>query len=337
MAVGNFDTKIVLDILTNKIIVNESLELDSNSIEIFSTKRPLGFGLSKFAFNAFLKFNNDLVIGCGEDSESESTAREKAISEVIERTALKSFTSKTRSKITSNGWAAHLNLESAATAAVFELIERDSAISHWLTKTPMMVLETKELYPQNFLNEIKSSEFPQIINLVSFSFSGPLVTTLLKNSTGHVISGHASGKNLYDAVYASTIEACRAAHHFMRYSFFQETKSLIQKNNILGKLDPGAHSLMYAYHEPISDWIFGETLTLQDAQVNWGRSLNSVYSVIEHTNYRSYKAADRIVVQAKNENLQDVFWGSTDQAILDQKINKDLLKKTINFRPHLVG
>lgn len=337
MAFQNFNLNVVSDILSKKQIINEALELQINSMELFATKRPLGFGLSKFAFNAFLKYENDLVIGCGEDVESETIAREKAISEVIERAVLKKINSKSSISATSNGWAAHLNIESAAAAAVFELIERDSSISHWLTQTPMMVLEAKNFYPETFLNEIKYSEFPKIINLVSFSFSGPLITTLLKNNNGHVISGHASGKNLCDAVYASTIEACRAAHHFMRYSFFNETKSLLHKNDFNGKVDPGAHSLMYAYHEPISAWIFGESINLEDAQKRWESSLNSVYSTIEQTKFSSYTTADRVIVRAKNENLQDVFWGSTRLAILDDKINYNLLKKTINFQPHLVG
>lgn len=320
-------------------IIGEKIQFcdfDLSQIRLSESKRPEGYRLAKYSYNAFVDYKNSLIIGCGEDCESEDLAKEKAISELIERLCLKSFCTENQFKSTSNGWAAHPHLELAKFASVFELIERDAAVSHWLTKTPMYMVETSSILPNTFIRELSLSEFNELVCLVSFDFSGPLVTILLKNPEGYVISGHASGVSFKKCVQAATIEACRAAHHYLRFSFFDETKSILTNLNNFA-VEPGAHSLMYAYHEPMPGWIFGKRLSYIKCQKMWDEKVLTFNNIMAASTFTIFKVADRFVTKAENPNLQSIFWGSTTQALKDNLINYSNKKNIKNYKPHLVG
>jgi hypothetical protein len=328
--------------LISEILMGKKLKVDpvTQAIEIkniMPTVRPEGFRLSQFAFNAFAKVDESEVLGCGEDMLDETIAREKAISEVIERAVLALTARSLKRKISSNGWAAHTSVEDAALAAVYELIERDSALTHWLTKTPMQKLSNVESLPKAFLEQLRRSEFPEIINLVSFDFSGPLVTTLLRNSSGHVIAGHASGETMENAIASSTIEACRAAHHFQRFEYYEETKAMLS-GAMPREIAPGMHSLMYAYHEPLPTWIMGNTVDFSEVRQNWSSTTNAVADIVASSKFSAFSTGSRFVVRAENDALQSVFWGPTEKAILDSNINWNRIEKNnTNLRPHMVG
>lgn len=55
----------------------------------------------------------------------------KAVAEAMERTAIPAST-------LSSGFAAHVDVESAKSSALKELVERDAFFCHWLTKTPFL-------------------------------------------------------------------------------------------------------------------------------------------------------------------------------------------------------
>lgn len=308
-------------------------------VESHLSPRPEGFRLSKYSYNTIVKYSGIDALGCGEDTLNEDLARTKSLSEAIERVVMKWVARNSRKQITSNGWAAHPNLEEALYNSVLELTERDSALMHWLTMTPMLRVHANEVFPPEFLSELKRSEFPKLVTIVSFDFSGPLVTSLLMNENGHAISGHASGADFSRAVVSATIEACRAAHHYQRYSYYSETKNIFGQDYI-GVIDPGAHSLMYAYHEKLPTWIFGKSISTNEAGLAWKDKITEVAGLIEDTKFSVYKLASHYVVRAENPGLQQIYWGSTQRAAKADLINWDRVKKKsnlINNQPHMVG
>lgn len=325
----------IKEILTAKKVSVSLFHLDSANLEVNETYRPIGYRLAKHSYNALLKYNDKEFLGCGEDTNSEAIASEKSISEAIER-AVFSLSPKTGS---SNGWAAHTNLELAAISAVTELVERDSAIKHWLTFTPMMLLEASEILPADFLVELKDSEFPIPRVFVSFEFSGPLATVLLMNGNGNAVTGHSSGVDLQDAAISAAIEACRSAHHFQRFNFYRETKKLLSAENI-ESVQPGAHSLIYAYHKPVPSWFFGDKISKRNAQDKWIESYVRLSGLAEKSSFTGFECLNRTVVHAINDSLHPMFWGSTTTSIIDgfKNLSPNIFKyKKINFQPHLVG
>ena len=327
--------KEIKEILANKGVSPLLVNLDFKKPAARLTYRPVGFRLAKYSYNALIKYEGKDFLGCGEDVESENTAREKSISEAIER-AVFSTSPKTGS---SNGWAAHKNLELAAGSAIAELVERDSAIKHWLTFTPMMTIETSEVLPSCFLDEVKESEFPIPKVFVSFEFSGPLATVFLMNKKGNVVTGHSSGASLESAVISASIEACRSAHHFQRFHYYHETEKLLNIENHKS-VQPGVHSLAYAYHKPIPNWFFGDKVSKLYAQERWIESYGKLSEVVEDSTFTAFECLNRIVVHAVNSRFQPMFWGNTNQSIIDnlKKLNPTIFNsKKINFQPHLVG
>jgi hypothetical protein len=325
----------IKEILAAKRVSASLFHLDTVGLEVKETYRPIGFRLAKYAYNTLLKYNGKEYLGCGEDTNSKVVASEKSISEAIER-AVFSLSPKTGS---SNGWAAHTNLELAAISAVTELAERDSAIKHWLTYTPMLLLEASEVLPGHFLSELKESEFPIPKVFVSFEFSGPLVTVFLMNENGNAVTGHSSGASLGEAVISAAIEACRSAHHFQRFYFYRETEKLLSAQSI-ESVEPGVHSLIYAYHEPIPSWFFGNIISKRNAQEEWIKSYSGLNELAEKSKFDAFQCLNRTVVHVLNDSLHPMFWGSTTLSIVKQfrDLNPKIFdSKKINFQPHLVG
>lgn len=325
-----------------EILIGQRLEAipvfqDIQLLDTRPTVRPEGFRISKFAFNTFAKFENTEVLGCGEDAFSEKDAFEKSISEAIERAVLLMVSQNSREKMTSNGWAAHITLEDAALSAIYELVERDAALLHWLNNMPMYRIDESEILSREFINDLRRTEFQEAVVLVSFDFSGPVVTVLLRDRLGHCVSGHASGETLEKAVLGATIEACRSAHHFQRFEFYSETKRLLDGDK-LQEISPGMHSLMYAYHEPLPAWLIGKKMDLAVAKKKWLNKNKSVLELLEESKFTAHSSNDRYIVRAENPFLQTIFWGPTEDAIMRKVMNLDRLRNTnINLRPHMVG
>lgn len=334
------DLNILKEVLFGKGLTPSQFLPTVDSIQIKQTYRPEGFKFATYSFNTETVIEGESIIGCGEDRVSREIAYEKAVSEIIERIAYKVLS---RNGVvlstSSNGWAAHKSLELAAQSAVYELIERDSAVRHWLTYTPMNIIDSNEVLPSNFINELKLTEFPVPIVLISFHFSGPLATVLLADDKGFAVSGHSSGPCLGDAVKSATIEACRAAHHYQRFSFYSDTQLMHNNINIL-KVDPGIHSLMYAYHKPIPNWLFGKTISFISAKAQWTESAALTMEVARSSIFDAFYFQNRIIVRAENPILLPMFWGSTSKKIIDEfrlsnsvQLNLD----KINTQPHMVG
>lgn len=83
-------------------------------------------------FSTSFCLNDELFVGRGTDTD-ESIALAKSISEALER-----FVAYQQKLTSTNGVAAHPDQSTCVQNAVFELLERDSFLCHFLTRTPFL-------------------------------------------------------------------------------------------------------------------------------------------------------------------------------------------------------
>lgn len=321
-----------------------ALPFKYDSIRLYQDRRPQGFRFSPFIINieAVLSGNNILV--CGE-ADSLELATAKAISELVERSSLLTFSKKNKDVETSNGWAAHPEKSTAELNAIYELIERDAVLKHWYSSTPFYRIDSSTLplkIKAWIAKELSQSEFSNLELLVSHLGLGPSLTCLLTNKDGYGVSGHSARSNLASAVDSAIAEACRSAHHSIRKSFFSDTLILRNGDSNI-RVNPGAHGVYYAYQEPFPRWIFGEVKDWEQVAGLWNdhaSRLSSLFPTFRLTQTLNNPVS---VIFAKNQNCLPLTWGPTDSVLLrsmlkdKMPLGKLLMEGKINMKPHIVA
>ncbi len=252
---------------------------------------------------------------------------QKAISEAIERYALKYFTVKNKVTETSSGWACHFSPEQAIENAIFELIERDVALTSW--EDFGIFYEVPEtLWPDELLNwKTSRSENIEFFNLkiyLSQNKNGCCISALLFNKNNNFVAGHASRERLDQAILSAASECMRAAHSALRFEYIHDT-ILLHSHQRLNAVEPGAHSLAYAYSEIIPNEITFEICEESIILAFWNLHQLSFNNLsYEDFEIKLFKIANRFVARVKSNKMREIYWGRT------------ILKCKNNY-PHCVG
>lgn len=316
-----------------------NLPFNLRNVKITEGFRPIGFRFSEYIFNIEAEINEKKLIVCGEGNAPE-VAMTKAIGELIERAALVNYPSTSKNR-TSNGWAAHEDIASCKSAAILELVERDAVLVHWYMAKPLLKLDLNTL-PQILyrwmIDELSFSEFPQLQILISTEGIGPSVTCIFMNEKGLGVSGHSTKSTLLESIASAIAETCRAAHLAIRNEFWNDSLNLQSSKAI--KIDPGTHSVYYAYHEAFPNWLFGDLVNWQSAEQMWEERL----SVLPESAFKFEIVLTEpcVVGFAKHSNLLEVEWGSSNIGEIQKKLsNRFLLNEisieSINLKPHIVS
>ena len=308
-----------------------------DSTSVVEGCRPVGFRFYRHIVNIDAKLGTRKLTASGE-ADSLELARTKAQSELIERWALLS-SSDCQQAETSNGWAAHPNRDQAKLNAVFELVERDAALSQWYSATPLFQIPNNEL-PARFrewtTKELSRSEFPELSVMISTKGIGPSVMCILKNENGFGVSGHATRRTLDESIAAALAEACRAAHSTLRREYWGDTLKL--KRGEPGGVDPGAHSVYYAYHEPFPKWIFGSQLTWAAADAQWSARIEAVTSQLGDFSFQTVLESPIFVGFVKHPLAFELRWGSTSvEDVLRSPGAKRIGLISVNKETHVVS
>jgi hypothetical protein len=308
------------------------------SIQIATGSRPIGFRFSKFITDVAAVLDGREIFVCGE-SQDHDNSMDKAISELIERSALLVYGPQYSAE-TSNGWAAHPKMEHARTNAILEIVERDAVLAQWYSKTPFSQLPMDQLpvtVRDWVSSELSRSEFPILKVLVSTEGLGPSVTCLLQNAQGFGVSAHSTRETLDDSISSAIAEACRAAHLSIRRAHWKDTMKL--KVRASGNVDPSAHALYYAYHEPFPEWVFGK-MELYDSLISdWSTRMKSCLKNDEFI-FQPVMAAPTNVGFAQHPLALTLRWQSTDPNLVSQEKGfqrLNLKPETINEKPHIVS
>lgn len=318
-----------------------ALPFNLKDLKVTLAERPTGFRFSQFIYNIEARLNEKVIIACGE-SASPDLAMTRAVAELVERSAMLSFSRITANGYqTSSGWAAHENEQLCKQGAALELIERDAVLAQWYTSTPFI-----EIDPNGFPNALKiwksadlaNSEFPQLRILLSTEGLGPSVSCLLTNAEGFGVSGHATKLTLYDSIESALAEACRAAHLAIRRSFWNESIEL--KYKAPESIDPATHGVFYAYHEPFPNWMFGPRTIWDFAEHYWRRRI----SEINFDEFRVEVVLNEpfVVGFATHPEVLEVKWGSTNESdirckIMERQFSNLSKVEKLNLKPHIVS
>ncbi len=324
-----------------------SLPFEYQSLKLTADSRPAGFRFSKHIVNIEAGFRNTQFLVCGE-ADSQEQAITKAVAELLERTAMKNWLDENpHLEIeNSNGFAAHATEDLARKAAIFERVERDAVLAQWYTATPFLLIapETLPIKLQAWRSsELAQSEFPNLKILLSTQGLGPSVTCNLMNRDGFGVSGHATKADLLQAIESAIAEACRAAHLYLRRSFWSDSLLLKSEERNAHKVKPGAHALYYAYHEPFPAWMFGRELSWSEAEKFWAERMRAfTQKVMPNFSFQVLLREPLAVGFAHSSDCFDLAWGPCDPAqILSSSANKrfasPINERSLNRQPHIVS
>jgi hypothetical protein len=308
--------------------------------------RPVGFRFSQSIINIEARLYGQQINACGEGASGD-LAMTKAIAELIERSAMMTWLKENPSApiASSNGWAAHQTFEEARSNAVFERVERDAVLAQWYSSTPFLEIGSDSL-PARLrgwaANELSLSEFPIFKILLSTEGLGPSVTCLFLNTDGFGVSGNSAKSDLTEAIEGAISEACRAAHHTIRRSFWADSVRL-KENDRLSRTAPGGHAVYYAYHEPFPKWMFGPEITWSKALDLWISRTNAFQcDEFGEFSFQTALEAPLHVGFAAHASCFEIAWGPTNAKFVlekaaNRKFTAPLTERTLNLQPHIVS
>ncbi len=310
--------------------LNSTMEILNQPITtiVEEVVRPEGYAIDGIVcFRLAVESNGQTAEGWG--TGSIEVAQAKALSEALERFAMFTQVSKDSSIATSNGWAAHPDLESAKVRAVAELIERDTALTTWFAAGPYYIVRETE-WPESLIIRKKAIggtavEFSNSTVLLSEGSFGACISVLLQTHDGRTVVGHASGSEMKNAIESAFFEALRSAHAALRFDEFAETMDLHGEESPTVAYGPGANGMAYAYGAPMPKLNF-EIKTDTEIQVMWRRHQEKLHVLTLESDFRTYMMGDRYVVRALVRGVQEIFWGRTPKHF-----------KVKNNFPHFVG
>ena len=290
--------------------------------------RPTGYSLPGYeAAATTISRNGFEATGFGEGIGQ--VANDKALSEAIERSVLMEFACQQKIVETSNGWSCHRSATLALENAIFELIERDVALTAWQSGGPFMQLP-EELWP-TVLTAWKTRlnprpEFFDLRILLSETENGACISALLFNDRGNFVAGHAAGTHLESVIISATAECLRSAHAAIRLEYFADVLSLhAGTTNEITK--PGVHSLAYAYTFCIPNTV--KIIPTSSSQIleKWQRQ-NRIFHDLEMRDFEVtlFHVESHVVARVKNKRYRQIFWGQDSNIFCFQ-----------NNSPHFVG
>lgn len=315
------------------------LPFDYENLRISSDCRPIGFRFYKNSFTIGAHLHGKNILVCGEDNDRD-VAVSKAVSELIERSVLIEHAAKTPSIKTSNGWAAHFDKDTAKLNAALEIVERDGVLTHWYSNAAFIEIDTRQL-PINILSwveaELSKSEFPLLRVLLSTKGIGPSVTCIFMNKNGFGVCGHSSKIDLLAAIENAIGEACRAAHLTLRNAYYADSEIL--KRGGSEKINPGAHAVYYAYHEPFPQWMFDEKVSWFSGQEIWNKRMTEFQkNIICDFEIETAITEPLFVTFARHPRAFDLSWGSkAPTEILNSVASYRLNRNEINLKPHPIS
>lgn len=301
--------------------------------------RSVGYRFSPFSFHAEISLDGeeDVFSGFGE-SNSELLALQKALSEAVERAMIRALKRHVGTRAaTTNGWSAHPSEQKSKILARRELLERDAVLSHWLTKTPMLELEPSAV--PRWAARWGSRELAQaprwnrIRILLSTEGFAPTLTTVFQDVDGFAVCSHASGKSFEDALSSALAETCRVAQVAAEFSGgenrFQATASFSD-----AEIRAADHIYQYAHFERLPTWLFGEKVSAP----KWIAPIATVPPL----KWDTYRCGSLFVSRCSSEDVQDLYFGRTEEAESRGALNAPRLRSVkkfeeTNFAPHIVA
>ncbi len=290
--------------------------IDIKVKKLFRSQRSPGLRFSKFSFVSEVRAGDDLGYGYGE-SESQLVANQKCIVEGVERAVYKMMKARDPKILTSNGWAAHVDPVRVQKSAVEELYERDAILAHWLCEKSFLSVDL-ESAPE-WLRDWGHNELalhPRFKRLCVFATTEgvvPAVMTLLLSSDGHGLMSQASAATLGEAVYKALAETCRIGEVEMAGEFKESSRNLA-RDIAASSFTPIDHAMVYAYHIPVPEWIFGPVVSYSELNKTWRNQYNEFSRRTRNAEFHQVISGPISVGYCSSNEVQKLFFGRTADA-----------------------
>ena len=276
------------------------------------------------------------AFGFGE-SDVELLALQRSIAEGVERSVFKAAKALHPEFLSSNGWAAHTSPENARSAAQRELLERDAALLHWLSQTPLQEIK-RSSWPKAIrgfaLDELSlAPRFNRLRILMTHLGAIPTVTTIIHDQLGFGFISHATASTLDGAMGKALVETCRIADLFCK-GFMTPGASDPPRS-------PEAHAVYYASKAPIPEWLFGRRMLHNSAAVLWNERLRDQGQLKMAFSFNDIACGPLYVTHCQSRDVQDLFFGTASTAAQRGWINFSRFEKVCGVRtlcpqPHFV-
>ena len=245
--------------------------------------------------------------------------------------------------INSNGVALHTDKEKAKLNARCELIERDSFLCHFLTKTPFARVVLPSQFNIDFkaiTQKLKKQGVEIVLKRAIYSQPQVVFCMARKIHRPHsfnCVLGLGSSYDIKVALRKAMAECLSNLiwilhHHHRKTESVKEFKSKSHYHSI------DHQKIYYGDNSELNlDWIFN------------GKYSNELLEMDEEIELSTLKARTPIlreapvsVVRAKGENLQNIFYGPTalkkiNFNRLEKFTNSKVDKNRINWMPHPIG
>ena len=316
---------------------NSTIPLTIKITSCQKSYRTPGYRIVKHSVETKIEASNGVyAYGFGEH-DLELLALQKSIAEGVERCVFK-ILKETRPEFkNSNGWAAHLTKSKAQASARSELLERDAALLHWLSQTPMDQIDHASLPAtiKSWITEELSlaPRFNRIKILVSRLGFAPIVATFVHDQDGFGFISQATSSDLQHAIEKALTETCRIA------DFYEKGISVPDSKDHPTTAD--GHANYYAFVEKLPTWLFGNTIQWKFTKQLWANKHKKIYSQNIITVCGDYQCGPLHISYCQSSQVQQLFFGPTETALTEGLINIERIKNVCGIRqlcflPHFV-
>ena len=302
-----------------------------------SSQRTIGWRIVKHSIETKVEASNGVcAFGFGEHN-IELLAVQKSIAEAVERCIFRLLKESRPELKNSSGWAAHLTKLKAQASAKSELLERDTALLHWIGQIPMDQVDPST-FPSLLQNWIKKElvlapRFNKIKILMSKVGFAPIVATFIHDENGFGFISQATATDLQTATEKALTETCRIA------DFFKKGISNTISSNFPNT--PEEHANYYAFNEKLPPWLFGNNIEWQPAQKTWENKNKMASDQNLVTVYEDFECGLLHVSYCQSSQVQKLFFGPTESAFKEGLINIERIKnicgdEQLCFLPHFI-
>jgi len=297
--------------------------------------RAQGYRFSPVSFMTKVIASNGVeASGFGEGS-SDLITLQKSVVEGIERVIFSLMKRLDTSILSSNGWAAHGSVEKANRSALLELLERDAALTHWLTETALYEVDPAT-FPKQISDWAKTDlvfapRFKRLRILVSSLGHIPSVTTVLCDPDGFAVLSHATANTLDAAISKALAETCRIA----------ELSGVLSASSSGELSTPEDHAMAYTQSLPLPSFVFGKSESFSTLSLIWQKRMNSFSPKALKLKFLNISCGPLVIARATSPDVQDLFFGETVTAQKNEWINVHRLTEVkgflkLNPLPHFV-
>lgn len=304
-------------------------------IEVFQWPKELG--LSIFDIEVHIEYDGIMATGRSVDG-SEDSANLKALAESIERWALHKY-----KQYSSNGLATHTDLKQAQLNARNELLERDSFLCHYLTKTAwhsadQKILENNQIYLLSQANDfqIQIGWKKTFLNQIVAIALAKNITQKESPLTKGFCLGLACHLDLDFAINKAFNELTMALGHALTHG--KSNPMNLDQFNSLKDWGPDDHGKLALHRDNQNQYMLMFEFTGAKNTTSHNLTNSEDYTGFEFKTFELPTIFEPFkVVQAINPKLQNLYFGPTLMSNLNisrLRNFKDISISELNFFPH---